>query len=55
VCLPDVPAPMSASLEKAYYIGKAEIVAAVERLVAPKEKEWPTKSRSLTQESTIEA
>jgi pyruvate dehydrogenase E1 component beta subunit len=55
VCLPDVPAPMSAPLEKAYYIGKAEIVAAVERLVALKEKEWSTKSLSLTQESTIEA
>lgn len=55
VCLPDVPAPMSAPLEKAYYIGKAEIVAAAERLVAYKEKKWPTKSLSLTQESTIEA
>jgi pyruvate dehydrogenase E1 component beta subunit len=55
VCLPDVPAPMSVLLEKAYYIGKAEIVAAVERLVTLKEKECPTKSRSLTQESTIEA
>jgi pyruvate dehydrogenase E1 component beta subunit len=55
VCLPDVPAPMTAPLEKAYYIGKAEIVAAVGRLVALKEKEWSTKSLSLTQESTIEA
>lgn len=34
VCLPDVPAPMSAPLERAYYIGADEIVAAVEKVIA---------------------
>ena len=29
VCLPDAPAPMSANLESAYFIGAADIVAAV--------------------------
>lgn len=38
VCLPDVPAPMSASLEKAYYVGADEIVWAVEKIVGLKEK-----------------
>lgn len=33
VCLPDVPAPMSAPLEGAYYIGADDIVVAVEKLL----------------------
>jgi len=32
VCLPDAPAPMSAALERAYYIGANDIVAAVRKL-----------------------
>ena len=39
VCLPDAPAPMSASLEKAYYIGADDIVSAVEKVLGPKEKQ----------------
>lgn len=34
VTLPDIPAPTSASLEKAYYVGAAEIEAAVERAIS---------------------
>ena len=33
VCLPDVPAPTSAVLEQAYYIGAENIVAAVEKVL----------------------
>ena len=38
ICLPDEPAPTSAPLEAAYYVGSAEIVTAVENLVNAKEK-----------------
>jgi acetoin:2,6-dichlorophenolindophenol oxidoreductase subunit beta len=55
VCLPDAPAPMSAPLEEAYYIGAADIAAAVEKTVAFKEKSWPSKSHLSTRESIIEA
>jgi pyruvate dehydrogenase E1 component beta subunit len=55
VCLPDAPAPTSAALEKAYYVGKAEVVSAVKRIVAPKEKAWPTKSLLSIRASTIGA
>lgn len=34
VCLPDAPAPMSAPLEKAYYIGATDIVSAVQKVLA---------------------
>ena len=34
VCLPDAPAPTSAPLEKAYYVGPDEIILAVERLLS---------------------
>jgi pyruvate dehydrogenase E1 component beta subunit len=34
VCLPDAPAPMSAPLEQAYYVGADDIVTAVRRLLA---------------------
>jgi pyruvate dehydrogenase E1 component beta subunit len=34
VCLPDVPAPTSSLLEKAYYVGADEIVAAVKKVLA---------------------
>jgi pyruvate dehydrogenase E1 component beta subunit len=34
VCLPDTPAPMSAPLEQAYYLGADDIVAGVRRLLA---------------------
>jgi pyruvate dehydrogenase E1 component beta subunit len=34
VCLPDAPAPMSAPLERAYYVGADDIVGAVRRLLA---------------------
>jgi pyruvate dehydrogenase E1 component beta subunit len=37
VCLPDAPAPMSAPLEKAYYPGAKDIVAAVEGVMGLKE------------------
>jgi pyruvate dehydrogenase E1 component beta subunit len=47
VCLPDVPAPTSAPLEKAYYIGASHIIAAVEELLARKEKALAANSRSL--------
>jgi pyruvate dehydrogenase E1 component beta subunit len=33
VCLPDVPAPTSAVLERAYYIGAEDIVSAVEKVL----------------------
>jgi len=48
VCLLDTPAPTSAPLEKAYYIGAEDIVSAVEELLIQKEKAWATKSGSLT-------
>jgi pyruvate/2-oxoglutarate/acetoin dehydrogenase E1 component len=54
VCLPDVPAPTSAALEKSYYIGAADIVTAVEATVVAKGKLWPSRFHSLTRESTIE-
>jgi len=47
VCLPDLPAPTSLPLEKAYYVGAEEIVAAAERVLTQKEKRWATGSRSL--------
>jgi pyruvate/2-oxoglutarate/acetoin dehydrogenase E1 component len=47
VCLPDVPAPTSAPLEKAYYPGAEEIVLAAERVLDQKEKRWAIASRSL--------
>ncbi len=47
VCLPDVPAPTSAPLEKAYYIGASHIIAAVEELLARKEKALAANSRLL--------
>jgi pyruvate dehydrogenase E1 component beta subunit len=34
VCLPDTPAPMSAPLERVYYVGTDDIVRAVRRLLA---------------------
>lgn len=34
VCLPDAPAPMSAPLERAYYLGVDDIISAVEKLLA---------------------
>ncbi len=37
VCIPDVPAPMSALLEKAYYPAARDVVAAVERILGRKE------------------
>jgi len=46
VCLPDVPAPTSAPLEKAYYPGPDDIVLAVEQVLDQKEKKWVTGSRS---------
>ena len=49
VCLPDIPAPASAPLERAYYIGAQEIIAATERVLDQKEKRWATASRSLIQ------
>ncbi len=39
VCLPDTPAPMSQLLERAYYVGAADIVAAVKRVLGRKEAE----------------
>jgi acetoin:2,6-dichlorophenolindophenol oxidoreductase subunit beta len=36
LALPDAPAPMSKPLEKAYYVNAAQIVDAVERVVAPR-------------------
>ena len=54
VCLPDVPAPTSASLEEAYYIGAADVIAAIEKTISFKETRWLSKSLSLIPESTIE-
>jgi acetoin:2,6-dichlorophenolindophenol oxidoreductase subunit beta len=48
VCLPDIPAPTSVSLEKAYYVHASEIVSAVKGTIGRKEKAWHTKSRLLT-------
>ena len=48
VCLPDVPAPTSAPLEKAYYIGASHIVSAVEELLVRKERALAATSRFLT-------
>jgi acetoin:2,6-dichlorophenolindophenol oxidoreductase subunit beta len=47
VCLPDVPAPTSAPLEQAYYVGANHIVSAVEESLVRKEKAWAANSRSL--------
>ncbi len=33
VCLPDVPAPTSTTLERAYYVGAKDIIAAVEKAI----------------------
>lgn len=49
VCLPDVPAPTSAPLERAYYAGAGDIVEATELVVDQKEKRWATASRSSIQ------
>jgi len=53
VCLPDVPAPMSAALEKIYYRNIHHIVAAVEKVLADKERACLTKSRSSMPEPTM--
>jgi len=45
VCLPDVPAPTSTPLEKAYYIGTTHIVLAVEELLVRKETALAASSR----------
>jgi pyruvate/2-oxoglutarate/acetoin dehydrogenase E1 component len=45
VCLPDVPAPTSAPLEEAYYIGATHIVSAVEELFVRNEKALAAKPR----------
>lgn len=47
VCLPDAPAPTSALMERAYYIGAQDIVSSVKTLLIGKERSWGTKSRSL--------
>jgi acetoin:2,6-dichlorophenolindophenol oxidoreductase subunit beta len=47
VCLPDAPAPSSAPLEEAYYIGTSEIICAVEGLLVRKEKALTAGSHSL--------
>jgi acetoin:2,6-dichlorophenolindophenol oxidoreductase subunit beta len=52
VCLPDSPAPTSAPLEKAYYVGADDIVLAAEEVLIHKEKSWATKFPSLTQKRT---
>ncbi len=52
VCLPDVPAPTSAWLERAYYIGSDDVISAVHEVLALKEKAWRTVSHSLIQKST---
>jgi acetoin:2,6-dichlorophenolindophenol oxidoreductase subunit beta len=44
--LPDAPAPTSSALERAYFIDASDIIAAVERLVASKERAWLTASLS---------
>ncbi|MBI4605306.1 MAG: alpha-ketoacid dehydrogenase subunit beta [Planctomycetes bacterium] len=46
VCLPDAPAPMSASLEKVYYPRSETIARAVENMLCLKEASCPTGSRS---------
>jgi len=46
ICLPDVPAPTSSSLEEAYYPRAENIVAAAKKLIIQKEKKWVTGSRS---------
>ena len=33
VCLPDVPAPTSTALERAYYVTAEDVVAAVEKVL----------------------
>lgn len=47
VCLPDVPAPTSAPLEKAFFIGADHIVSAAEDLLVRKEKALTVSSRLL--------
>lgn len=54
VCLPDVPAPTSGPLEETYYIGAADIAAAVEKTMTLKESRWLSRSLSSIPESTIE-
>ena len=49
ICLPDIPAPTSLPLEKAYYVGAPEIVDTAEHVLTHKEKRWATGSRSLIQ------
>jgi acetoin:2,6-dichlorophenolindophenol oxidoreductase subunit beta len=50
VCLPDAPAPTSALLEKAYYIGAKDIVCAVKDVIAGKGATWGERSQSLIRE-----
>lgn len=54
VCLPDVPAPVSPNLEKAYYPSAQEVVSAVQEALALKERAWPT-SHLLIQKGTTRA
>jgi len=51
VCLPDLPAPTSLSLEKAYYIHAEDIVRTVRDAIHRKESSWDTKFPSLTHEN----
>ncbi len=53
VCLPDVPAPMSARLENVYYRNARHIVEAVEKLLAEKEKACLTESHSSMPKPTM--
>jgi pyruvate dehydrogenase E1 component beta subunit len=48
VCLPDAPAPTSAPLERAYYVGAESIVDGVERVLNHRRAKWATLSRSST-------
>jgi acetoin:2,6-dichlorophenolindophenol oxidoreductase subunit beta len=50
VCLPDAPAPTSASLEKAYYISAKDIVCAVKDVITRKDATWHKGSRPLIRE-----
>lgn len=52
VTLPDVPAPMSASLEKIYYLNVDDVVIAVEKLLSAKEQRRNDGSQSSVCRST---
>jgi len=55
VALPDVPAPTSRALEKAYYPRAAHLVRAVEQVLGPQETHgWLTGFPSSTREHTID-